>query len=159
MPRFFDTIVEQSLLPQAVLTGLAGVFLHLALFIRGEWHNQAPFLFGLHLSLTAIILAIQLYTGQACTAALIRTGVILLSYMTGLFTSTTIYRLSPWHRLYRFPGPRLARVSKLWHVWQCRDSRNHELMQQLRAEYGDFVRIGERENSVLEWSISRSELC
>ncbi|KAL9593418.1 MAG: hypothetical protein Q9179_005896 [Wetmoreana sp. 5 TL-2023] len=43
------------------------------------------------------------------------------------------------HRLRNFPGPRFAAVSKLWHIWQCRDSRNHLVLEDLRRQYGSFV--------------------
>lgn len=69
-----------------------------------------------------------------------------------LFGSITIYRLY-FHRLNRFPGPRLAAVTKLWHVWQCRDSRNHQVLEKLHQEYGSFVRTGmEVPNIGKEWS-------
>lgn len=79
----------------------------------------------------------------------------------------TIYRLF-FHPLRRFPGPVLARVSKLWHVFHCINSRNYLLLDKLHLQYGEFVRTGESgftlvisqlRRSVLDWSsIGPSEL-
>ncbi|KAL8735761.1 MAG: hypothetical protein Q9166_000624 [cf. Caloplaca sp. 2 TL-2023] len=60
-------------------------------------------------------------------------------YTIGLFVSIIMYRILL-HRLRRFPGPPLAAASKLWHVWQCRNSRNHIVLESLREKYGPFVR-------------------
>ncbi|KAJ6620160.1 hypothetical protein B0H10DRAFT_1102331 [Mycena sp. CBHHK59/15] len=39
-------------------------------------------------------------------------------YLLFLGFSITIYRLSPWHPLVRFPGPRMAHLTKWWMVNQ-----------------------------------------
>jgi hypothetical protein len=63
-----------------------------------------------------------------------------------LFSSITIYRIF-FHQLKRFPGPRLASLTKLWHVWKCRDSRGHLVLQAWYEEYGEFVRTGKNPDS------------
>lgn len=103
---------------------------------------QAPMVLIVHVLLSCFILAVQIDTYGISFIAFISASVIVWSYLGGLYASLIVYRLSPFHRLNRFPGPRLAAVSKLWHVWQCRDSRNHQLMERLHNQYGDFVRIG-----------------
>ncbi len=47
-------------------------------------------------------------------------------YFLGLFLSIAIYQ-TVFHRLTEvgFPGPWYARITKIWHVWAFRDSRNH----------------------------------
>ncbi|PVI04480.1 cytochrome P450 [Periconia macrospinosa] len=69
--------------------------------------------------------------------------------MTSLFSSIGVYRVF-FHKLRSFPGPYLARVSKLWHVWKCvkSRSRNHLILDDLYKQYGDFVRTGPREITV-----------
>lgn len=117
-----------------------GVLVHVGLFKKGEWHLEAPRVLVLHaLVFTAIVIMDARTTEQS---SLYNSYCVVLGYLSGLFSSIVTYRLSPWHRLHDFPGPRLAAVSKFWHVWQCRDSRNHELMERLHNQYGDFVRIG-----------------
>lgn len=62
-------------------------------------------------------------------------------YLVGLFTSMAIYRVLV-HALRRFPGPRMASISKLWHVYQNLDSTNYKLLDRMYQEYGEVVRIG-----------------
>ncbi|MCJ1268692.1 hypothetical protein MMC22_008580 [Lobaria immixta] len=64
-------------------------------------------------------------------------------YMSGLFCSITVYRLF-FHRLRHFSGPQLAAVTKLWHVFQCRDSRNYLVLDSMHKQYGNFVRTERR---------------
>lgn len=124
---------------------LAGVAVHLGIFIRGEWHMQAPKLFFAHIILFLVTLGLNFRISGFSSTAVSNTSAILGGYILGLFSSISLYRLSPFHRLSKFPGPRLASLSKLWHVWQCRDSRNHLLVEKLHDEYpGDFVRIGNK---------------
>jgi hypothetical protein len=127
-----------QLFPLAAATGITA---HLGFFIRGEWHIQAPLLAVLHIVAPILIYLFQVQ--KKSPIPLIDTTAIIAGYLLGLFSSLTTYRLSPFHRLHKFPGPKMAAVTKFWHVWQCRDSRNHEMMERLCKEYeGDFVRIG-----------------
>lgn len=76
------------------------------------------------------------------TDAVGRLAVLALAYFTGLFSSMTVYRLY-FHRLSSFTGPRLAAVTKLWHVWHVRDSTNYLLLGEVNKKYGSIVRTGE----------------
>lgn len=118
----------------------AGVASHIGIFIRGEWHIRAPKL--------VIIYLLVFVTGSAFEYRLHRApypkrwivcGAV--GYITGLFASITVYR-SFFHGLRNFPGPKLARISKFWHVYQCWDSKNHLFLDRLHENYGNFVRIG-----------------
>jgi hypothetical protein len=103
---------------------------------------QAPVVIFLHILLGSFTFLSEVRKQGLSLSSLLSISAIIVGYLFGLFSSIVAYRLSPRHRLYKFPGPRLAAVSKFWHVWQCRDSRNHELMDNLHEEYGDFARIG-----------------
>jgi hypothetical protein len=105
---------------------------------------QVPVVIIIHILLGVFTLLFEIRKQGLSPFPLVNTSVIVFGYFFGLFSSIVAYRLSPRHRLYKFPGPRPAAVSKFWHVWQCRDSRNHELMDHLYEKYGDFVRIGMR---------------
>ena len=129
--------------------GLLGVAAHLSVFIRGEWHVQAPQLVIGHAWLIFCVALCRVFLRDSDSE---RLGPLVdglawasLAYLPGLFTSIFIYRVSGTHRLAAagFPGPFGARVSKLWHVWACRHSKNHEVLDRLHQEYGDFVRTGE----------------
>ena len=140
----FASLEEPVIANARFLTAsVAGVTAHLALFIREEWHMQAPVVFALHVLLSFLAVSFEIGKLGLSSTPFINASLVIAGYLFGLFFSICVYRLSPLHRLHKFPGPRLAAVSKLWHVWQCRDSRNHELMDRLHKEYaGDFVRIG-----------------
>ena len=117
-----------------------GVLAHQVLFIRGEWHLWAPTVAVLHV-MAFLVFAFG-STLWPRTSLLWTSG----SYVASLFTSIAIYRIY-FHRLSGFPGPKLAALSKLWHVWQCRDSRNHVVLEELHQQYGTIVRTGETTGS------------
>ncbi|KAM4059087.1 cytochrome p450 [Hirsutella rhossiliensis] len=129
---------------------VVGVLAHVCLFIRGEWHLQTP---QIALSHSALYLACP------ALAAVCRGSVLcgLLDmvargswgYLPGLVGSIVLYRVF-FHPLTAagFPGPWYARVSKLWHVWAARHSKNHLVLAHLHAKYGDFVRTGPAEVTV-----------
>ena len=128
---------------QTSIATLSGVLAHQGVFIRGEWHLRAPAVVLVHAALFLLTWATAAlkYPNEGYYGT--QTAIQLSScYMGGLFCSITVYRLF-FHRLRHFPGPRLAAVSKLWHVYQCRDSRNHLVLESMRREYGTFVRTGE----------------
>ena len=63
-------------------------------------------------------------------------------YYLCLSVSILAYRLSPLHPLYAFPGPRLARVSKLYGVWASATGKQHRILKRLHDKYGPVVRTG-----------------
>ena len=63
-------------------------------------------------------------------------------FYTTLLSSITLYRVSPFHPLYKYPGPFLAKVSKLWNVRVMMTGKNYLVIKQLHAKYGPYVRIG-----------------
>lgn len=78
----------------------------------------------------------------------IRSGVLVAgSFTVALFSSMAIYRIF-FHRTRHFPGPRLAAVSKLWHMYHCLNGQNHLLLEKLHRQYGDFVRTGPSEITI-----------
>ncbi|KAL2873868.1 hypothetical protein SGCOL_010934 [Colletotrichum sp. CLE4] len=127
-----------------------GVAVHWGIFIHGEWHVQAPQIALGHSWLFFCSAALSYYykgstVGDLCHSVLI----LFAGYLPGLFTSITLYRLY-FHRLTTagFKGPWYARVTKLWHVWACRNCKNHLLLEDLHEQYGDFVRTGPSEITV-----------
>ena len=127
---------------ESLAAGMAGVLSHMLVYIRGEWHLQATKLFKLYVMLYGILAIVeaQIYSlswHEALSASL----QICRCYASCVFASMIMYR-AVFHRLRNFPGPVLARISKLWHVYHCLDSKNHILMEKLHRQYGDFVRTG-----------------
>jgi hypothetical protein len=129
-----STTIAKGLTPRILiyLGAVLGPTAHLGLFIRGEWHVHAPMLLCSH------------FAGFTLLTLFLHQGFYLCSsYCITLFGSIVLYRLL-FHRLIRagFDGPKLARISKLWHVWHCRRSTNHLFLHKLHGQYGDFVRTG-----------------
>ena len=127
-----------------------GVLSHLCLFIRGEWHMQAPTLLTFYSILSLFIFLAEIrYGASNALSSLYETFLLVSSYSAALFTSMVIYR-KYFHRLRHFPGPWLAGATKFWHVYQCRDGRNHLLLERLRHQYGPIIRTGPEELTVID---------
>lgn len=124
-----------------LLASIIGLLAHQLVFIRGEWHLWAPTVLSLHVMLALLLVGIHSQLEQNVNSITVIVLASFACYLLSLFTSIAIYRVY-FHRLRHFPGPRLAAVSKLWHVWQCRDSRNHLVLERLHRKYGSFVRTG-----------------
>ena len=120
----------------------AGVIAHRSCFIAGEWHMQATAILFVHMAAHGLLwMTLVVFQRSTGTRALLEASLIFACYLISLFTSMLVYRLL-FHRLCTFPGPVLARSSKLWHAWKVRYSKNHLLLDQLHRQYGDFVRTG-----------------
>jgi tryprostatin B 6-hydroxylase len=119
------------------------IAVHHFIFRKGEWHLQAPHIFAIWaLSAPILFVTETLLSSSQSWRALARNAVLTTSCFTiATLSSIAVYRLF-FHRLGDFPGPALARVSKLWHTVQCQDSRNHLVLDKLHQQYGDFVRTG-----------------
>ncbi len=132
---------------QCALSAALGVFSHIFVFIRGEYHLRAPFIFRFYLCLALALYLSQTivirssYTSDDKRYAAANSVLLTVCYGGSLFTSITIYRVFL-HRLSRFPGPPLASVSKLWHVWKVLDAKQYLFLDKLREQYGDYVRTG-----------------
>ena len=121
-----------------------GISSHLLYFIRGEHHTQALRILQLSLVLPAFSVTALVQVGQYSIFLAVQiTAWVALSYTGSLWTSMVIYRLF-FHPLRQFPGPRLAKISKLYHVFCCLKQDNHRLKARWHERYGDFVRIGKQ---------------
>ena len=120
-----------------------GLISHHLLFIHGEHHEEGPLWLGFCLLVQAVFLIAQIaiYKAQVREAVIALTWVM-ASFATALFGSILIYRIF-FHRLRSFPGPFLAKTTKLWHVWKVAPkSDNFRQLDSLHHTYGDFVRTG-----------------
>ncbi|KAJ5372970.1 hypothetical protein N7517_004976 [Penicillium concentricum] len=126
---------------------IAGLLAHQLVFIHGEWHLKGPRVVILHLLSGSLLYANHLFGNGRSQASLVETMYLAACYLSSLFTSIAVYRVI-FHRLKHFPGPKLAAVSKLWHVWKCRDSRGHLVLQDWHEKYGEFVRTGPAEITI-----------
>lgn len=74
---------------------------------------------------------------------------IIFTYASSLFGSMVFYRVFL-HPLRGFPGPHMAKISKIWNVMKATRSTNYRLMEDMRESYGDFVRTGKGKTILLE---------
>ena len=127
----------------AVLSGGLGIISHLTYFIHGEHHNSAPTLALLLVTVPILLFIGQLlYVDEGPGLAAWRTAIVVTCYLCALWTSMIIYRVF-FHRLHQFPGPFMAKVSKLYHAYlSAKKSQNHLVVDRLHQEYGPFVRTG-----------------
>lgn len=137
--KLFDLII--IMLATGVVAIIVGILAHQLVFIHGEWHLKGPRVVVVHLLFSSLLYATHLFGCGDIQASLVQTIYLATCYLSSLFTSIAVYRLM-FHRLKQFPGPELAAVTKLWHVWKCRDSRGHLVLQAWYEKYGEFVRTG-----------------
>jgi len=147
--RVVDTVsttanaLEKMLSPRvfAIILGLA---VHRLVFIHGEWHLRGPNVVVCHVLLAILLYATELaFKQKGSQYSSLQPTQVIVCYLSSLFSSIAVYRIF-FHRLKHLPGPRLAALTKLWHVWKCRDSRGHHVLQAWHEEYGEFVRTGKR---------------
>jgi cytochrome P450 family 628 len=133
---------------------VAGVLSHLLVFIHGEWDQFAHLvaLAGILVD-TALFLYFWFVEKLSWKASLRLVGLESASYAAGLFGSIIVYRAF-FHRLRKFPGPRIAGLTALWSFKETLFGFQWFLkLEQLHQTYGDFVHI-----SMCSLSRSRSAL-
>lgn len=132
-----------------VLAIASGVISHLTIFVQGEWHLWTGTILCTYLSVAFLMFSIQihLFALRLCEAA-ISTLELGTAHIIALFSSIVIYRIF-FHRLRKFRGPFWASVTKFWHVWKCRTSQNHLVLDDLRKQYGNIVRTGKKRRSIV----------
>lgn len=139
--RLNCTPFTQQDLGVIALTGaVIGVTSHVLYWSRGLKTPQSSRIFYSHLVIFIIIAASTIKTHGLLPGLLVAWAVC-GSYMAGLFTSMTIYRVF-FHRLSRFPGPFPGKVSKLYSVWLARNSKLYQEVSDMCDKYGDIVRTG-----------------
>ncbi|KAJ5172516.1 hypothetical protein N7492_005109 [Penicillium capsulatum] len=141
-----EFLVQNPLLVRCAFVGICGVLVHHAFFIKREWHMQGPRIIKTMVS-AYVILTLLEGRKRLDVTAFGHAALILGSFISSLLLSIAAYRVFA-HRTRHFPGPRLAGVSKLWHMYQCRYGQNHLVLEKLHREYGDFVRTGPNEVTI-----------
>lgn len=121
---------------------LSGIAVHLAVRPFEIDSNALRLILTYPLILAAVFFQLHLNHALHSTDSFIRTLAIACSFNTGLFASILIYR-GRFHRLHRFPGPLLAKLSRLYALKNAAlTKKSHIALQRLHGEYGDFVRVG-----------------
>jgi cytochrome P450 len=139
------------LLPQLALFGiLIGVASHLTYFIHGEHHLRAFEYFIGSLTFPSLSCLGLVYFHYSVTEAVTIVSVFCCTYLFGLFSSIFVYRLF-FHRLRAFPGAFPDKVTKFWHVSKIIFTLdNYKHLDRLHNEYGEYVRVGPNEISIID---------
>jgi len=69
-------------------------------------------------------------------------GITFTSHYVLILVYATIYRLSPFHPLAKYPGPIKNKLSKLTMSYISSTGKQHTYYRSLHKRYGDIVRIG-----------------
>lgn len=137
-PGLSPTQLKLSLdmsVPLVLLVGpVLAVSLH-SLILRQQEVDHLTLAILIGSSATYVILAYYIHIGPALA--------LYVSFWGSLWLLIAVYRVS-FHPLRAYPGPFFARLSKWWVVKQCWDTNLHfhRSQQQLREDYGDYVRTG-----------------
>lgn len=124
------------------IAALLGLLSHLLYFIRGEHHTKAIILVKLSVLVPCTIWVVAIHSFQF---GVLQGGflscLVSAAYLGAMWTSMIIYR-SFFHRLHQFPGPPLAKTSKLVHFLSLGKLDNFRKLARWHQQYGNFVRIG-----------------
>ena len=124
-----------------------GLAIHVGFFSRGELDIAAEkigkayaTLFGATIGALCLLRGV----GQASdlVGILAQACTVFVSHILGLAFSIGVYRFF-FHRLRRFPGPALGRVSSFWMLWQSFRHHQSEKILALHEQYGEYVRVCE----------------
>jgi hypothetical protein len=122
---------------------LLGVALHVLVLRKGEWDLEV-FKILTAAAIGPFALAVWQTAVHETTfsSALWRSYYLVGILILGIYLSMAVYRVG-FHRLERFPGPFLARLSNLY-ITGVVFKRHQEFLEldKLHKQYGDVVRIG-----------------
>ena len=129
------------------LTAFAvGVSCHVFLFCRGEWDLATPKILAsfaaVQTSLFVCLVSTSLDQDHYLLSTFKEVSGLGICLVLGTTLSMLVYRAA-FHRLNRFPGPFIARLSNLYvTMLSAKDLHLYEEVEALHRKYGDFVRLG-----------------
>ena len=127
---------------------IAGVATHQSFFAKGEHHMLGLFYLQIYAGLLLVTVLCCLWVDQKSRAATLTASTFTIYYLAGLYGSLVLSRIF-WSPLYHFPGPPFAKLSSLYFSYQCRKGNAHEVLLKLHQQYGDFVRFGSSDLSII----------
>ncbi|KAF1347461.1 putative benzoate 4-monooxygenase cytochrome P450 [Lizonia empirigonia] len=132
--------------------GLLGILFH-QLIRNVEFELYMYHFMALSLSsFLGLIYAFAQIEGRSLSSAFLQAAVFATSFNAAVLTSIAIYRLI-FHRCRKFPGPLPAKISRFYAAYlSAKDVQYFKELAKVHAQYGDFVRTGPREISVLRKS-------
>lgn len=137
--------VSEMDLPATTLAAFGvGVLMHWIIFRTVEVERYLRLLIATFAIITPLsIYQYSVFSRLSFLASALRATVVLASFFGGLSTSILLYRAF-FHPLRHFPGPPLARVTKLYGAWLAgSNTMYYKELEEMHRKYGDFVRVGE----------------
>ena len=131
-----------------IAVAAAGIVSHVTYFNRGEHHLHAATYLQVFLAAYVLVVLALYQQGVPLGTACAKITSIASFYLTGLYTSLILYR-SLFHPLNKFPGPFGTRISRFWLSSQLKDGDAYRKIQSLHEKYGDFVRVGPSDLSII----------
>ncbi|KAI1824129.1 cytochrome P450 [Xylaria intraflava] len=141
-----------------VCLGISGILSHRLHFIHGEHHLKGPQYLAAWVFATLATICFLYINQYGILQPLI---LINFAFFGPFFSSIVIYRLFQ-HPLKGFRGPKLAAVSKLWHLAHVFRTQNYLFLDGLVKKYGKVVRTGPQELTITDpeiWSAIGSSAC
>ncbi|KAI1733400.1 cytochrome P450 [Xylaria scruposa] len=127
--------------------GISGILSHRLFFIQGEHHLRAPKYLATWMAVTFAMIVVLFASNHI---SIFRSVIsVHCAFFVPLLMSILVYRVFQ-HPLREFDGPRLASVSKLWHLAYMFKSSNHLFLHRLIEKYGDIVRTGPQELTIAD---------
>ncbi|KUI60512.1 Tryprostatin B 6-hydroxylase [Cytospora mali] len=129
--------------PEVILSFLFGVSLHVFVLRHGEWDSAVTELLATAGAAPLALSLVLLYRTEADWWSAMKTSSSLVATVIfGIYLSMLVYRAA-FHRLNRFPGPFLARLSNFYFaVVTFKKHQEYIDLDNLHKKYGDVVRIG-----------------
>ncbi|WKT51581.1 Cytochrome P450, E-class, group I [Fusarium oxysporum f. sp. vasinfectum] len=147
-------MVEPKSFEAIAVSFASGCLLHVLFYRRGEWDLLALRIFQAYATLPIIViglLRLAEFKGWQHDTNLSAVSVLLLegAHILGLLTSILCYRMI-FHPLNKFPGPLRARISNFYPTYlTTKNAHLYEEVEQLHQKYGDFVRLGPTQLSII----------
>ncbi|KAJ4026558.1 hypothetical protein NW752_001508 [Fusarium irregulare] len=143
--------VEFSLDSWETLAGLfgLGVMSHVFALRKGEWDLWTMKFIYAWITYEAVVpCALIQFRPMAYIDAIFTANMLLSAFISGMTISILTYRAF-FHRLNRFPGPFIARLTNVYATWLAiKEEHMYLEVQELHKKYGDIVRIGPMELSI-----------
>ncbi|KAF2130546.1 putative benzoate 4-monooxygenase cytochrome P450 [Dothidotthia symphoricarpi CBS 119687] len=151
MASFFNSFFQDAY-STAGSAALLGILLHQAIrnveFELYMFHFMAASV----VSFFGLIYGSVHFGGHSVPSAFARASLFATSFNTALLSSIAVYRLV-FHRCRSFPGPFGAKVTRFYAAYlSSRKVQYYKDLAEMHATYGDFVRTGPREISILRKS-------
>lgn len=130
---------------RALIASGSGVTLHHVFYRLSEWDTRSPFLLVSYI-FALVTGSVSIWILNSGTEVVVPFSanefrILWLYHILGVYSSMLVYR-GFFHRLGKFPGPFLARLSNLYLTMMSSNLHLYEEIGKLHRTYGDYVRTG-----------------